>query len=221
MGNNQSNSYKKCVFCGDSGVGKTCLRDRMISENEQSITKFNKSHIATETGNVESISFEYSNFFNGGNLNIGLWDSCGQERLMESNKYYYSGCDLYIHVIDAEVTNTLEKVKSNLKKWGESIFEVVGYKTNIPILVVFNKIDKADSSYKKKFSLLKLRSFMTYPFNIVDTQYVSAKSGENITNMTSVIVNELSGGSVNRYSCATNPHKRRRVEREEEETPFF
>jgi small GTP-binding protein len=223
MGVASSTIYKKLIFCGDSGVGKTCLRKRLVDENEKNITTFNKNHIPTDNINFDPLTFKFQDNF----IKLGIWDSCGQEKFQEINKFCYDENSLYLLVVDLEHNDTITKVKSNITKWTNQIMSVVGKGLKIPVIVLFNKVDKG-SVNRNKFTKLQISSSLPRNFDLIDFLFVSAKSGENIEQLTSNILYyfgklmdpfSFSFGAP-AFECVRHPLKKRRIE-ETEELPDF
>ena len=118
--------YKfKVVIVGDSGVGKTNLVKRFITNT------FNK-----ETKATVGVEFLSKNFIiNGKVFKIELWDTAGQERYKSITSAYFKGAKGAMVVYD--VTNKPTFV--NVDKWCSEL-QTKGSKT-INIIMIGNKTD--------------------------------------------------------------------------------
>ena len=118
--------YKfKVVIVGDSGVGKTNLVKRFITNT------FNK-----ETKATVGVEFLSKNFIiNGKVFKIELWDTAGQERYKSITSAYFKGAKGAMVVYD--VTNKPTFV--NVDKWCSEL-QTKGSKT-ISIIMIGNKTD--------------------------------------------------------------------------------
>ena len=119
----------KVVIVGDSGVGKTNLVKRFITDS------FNKDSKATV--GVEFMCKNYS--INGKIFKIEMWDTAGQERYKSITAAYYKGAKGAMIVYD--VTN--KESFDNVDKWHNEIKEKASKTINI--MMIGNKTDLTDS----------------------------------------------------------------------------
>ena len=115
----------KVVVVGDSGVGKTNLIKRFIS-NEFSLD-------SKATVGVEFISKNYN--INNKIIKIEIWDTAGQERYKSITSAYYKGAKGAMIVYD--VTN--QTSFNNIDKWYFEIKEKAS--KNINLMLIGNKTD--------------------------------------------------------------------------------
>ena len=115
----------KVVVVGDSGVGKTNLIKRFIS-NEFSLD-------SKATVGVEFISKNYN--INNKIIKIEIWDTAGQERYKSITSAYYKGAKGAMIVYD--VTN--QTSFNNIDKWYFEIKEKAS--KNINLILIGNKTD--------------------------------------------------------------------------------
>ena len=115
----------KVVVVGDSGVGKTNLIKRFISN------EFNLDSKATV--GVEFISKNYK--INNKIIKIEIWDTAGQERYKSIASAYYKGAKGAMIVYD--VTNKTSF--NNVDKWYFEIKEKAS--KNINLMLIGNKTD--------------------------------------------------------------------------------
>ena len=121
--------YKlKVVVVGDSGVGKTNLIKRFVSDEFSLDSK--------ATVGVEFISKSY--IINKKVFKIEIWDTAGQERYKAITSAYYKGAKGCLIVYDTTSQTTF----NNIDKWVSEIREKA--LTNIKIMIVGNKIDLKD-----------------------------------------------------------------------------
>ena len=121
--------YKlKVVVVGDSGVGKTNLIKRFVSNTYNPNTK--------ATVGVEFLSKSYK--INDQVFKIEIWDTAGQERYKSITAAYYKGAKGALIVYDITQKDTFE----NINKW---MSEVRDKSTkDLKILIVGNKTDLVD-----------------------------------------------------------------------------
>jgi small GTP-binding protein len=118
----------KIVVVGDSGVGKTNLIKRFIS-NEFS-TNFKA------TIGVEFMSKTYR--INKHLFKVEIWDTAGQERYKSITAVYYKGAKGALLVYD-----TTSKISFNsIDKWMEEIRDKTA--NDIKLMIIGNKIDLKD-----------------------------------------------------------------------------
>ena len=142
---NQKESYKfKVVVVGDSGVGKTNLIKRFVSNEFKSDSK--------ATVGVEFLSKNF--IINGEIFKIEIWDTAGQERYKSITTAYYKGAKGAMIVYD--VTN--QTSFDNVDKWYNEIKEKAS--KNINLIVIGNKNDLIDKKIiNSESSIEKAKSF--------------------------------------------------------------
>jgi small GTP-binding protein len=115
----------KLIIVGDSGVGKSSLLKRFIDG------LFNSNYdltIGVEFG-AKIIDIQDKK------IKLQLWDTAGQESFRSLTKSYYRGSAGIILVYDI----TKRQSFTNLESWIKDIESV--NKTNVPIMVIGNKVD--------------------------------------------------------------------------------
>ena len=127
--NTKENFKFKLVIIGDSGVGKTNLVKRFISNS------FDKESKATIGVEFKSKSY----LINGKICKIEIWDTAGQERYKSITAAYYKGAKGALIVYD--VTNKFSFM--NIDKWYNEIKEKAN--KDINVLLIGNKTDVVDS----------------------------------------------------------------------------
>ena len=115
----------KIVVVGDSGVGKTNLIHRFISNS------FSESSKATVGVEFSSKSYKINEHI----FKIELWDTAGQERYKSITAVYYKGAKGALIVYDT----TLKESFNNIDKWMEEIKDKTS--NDIKLMIIGNKID--------------------------------------------------------------------------------
>ncbi|AAF26755.1 T4O12.8 [Arabidopsis thaliana] len=131
--------FIKCVTVGDGAVGKTCM---LISYTSNTFPTFNKLYdLVTEYQDYVPTVFD--NFsanvvVDGNTVNLGLWDTAGQEDYNRLRPLSYRGADVFILAFSLISKASYENVA---KKW---IPELRHYAPGVPIILVGTKLDLRD-----------------------------------------------------------------------------
>ena len=121
--------YKlKVVVVGDSGVGKTNLIKRFVTNTFSANSK--------ATVGVEFISKSYR--INDQVFKIEIWDTAGQERYKSITAAYYKGAKGALIVYDTTQKTSFEKID----KWMSEIKEKSS--KDMKLMIIGNKIDLKD-----------------------------------------------------------------------------
>jgi small GTP-binding protein len=127
--NDVKEDYKlKVVVVGDSGVGKTNLIKRFVSNT------FNQNSKATV--GVEFLSKSYQ--INDKVFKIEMWDTAGQERYKSITAAYYKGAKGALIVYDTTQKTSFE----NIDKWMVEIKDKAS--KDMKLMIVGNKTDLKD-----------------------------------------------------------------------------
>ncbi|MBA0590355.1 hypothetical protein Gorai_019066 [Gossypium raimondii] len=130
----------KCVTVGDGAVGKTCLLISYTSNTFSYECVHPLSYIFHVGEKQDYVPTVFDNFsanvvVNGSTVNLGLWDTAGQEDYNRLRPLSYCGADVFILAFSLISKASYENVS---KKW---IPELKHYAPGVPIILVGTKHD--------------------------------------------------------------------------------
>ncbi|GER56878.1 Rac-like GTP-binding protein 3 [Striga asiatica] len=115
--------FIKCVTVGDGAVGKTCMLICYTSN------KFPTDYIPTVFDN-----FSANVVLEGTTVNLGLWDTAGQEDYNRLRPLSYRGADVFVLAFSLVSRASYENI---IKKW---IPELQHFAPGIPLVLVGTKL---------------------------------------------------------------------------------
>ncbi|KAL5729168.1 Rac-like GTP-binding protein arac7 [Ranunculus cassubicifolius] len=124
-----ASKFIKCVTVGDGAVGKTCMLICYTSN------RFPNDYVPTVFDN-----FSANVAVDGNVVNLGLWDTAGQEDYSRLRPLSYRGADVFVLAFSLLSRASYENV---LKKW---MPELQRFAPNVPIILVGTKLDLRDST---------------------------------------------------------------------------
>lgn len=122
----------KVIFIGDTGVGKTCLMNAIVTGSVVSQT--------TPTIGSYTIQAEYN--IDDKIVLMQLWDTCGQEKFESLTKTYFRDTHVAVLVFDLSEPSSY----NSLRRWKKDVEE---FSINSKFIIVGNKCDK-DHSFTKE-----------------------------------------------------------------------
>nr|AAF43923.1 Rac-like protein Rop1 [Tradescantia virginiana] len=123
--------FIKCVTVGDGAVGETCMLICYTSN------KFPTDYVPTVFDN-----FSANVIVENTTVNLGLWDTAGQEDYNRLRPLSYRGADVFVLAFSLVSRASYENV---LKKW---IPELQHYAPGVPLVLVGTKLDlREDKQY--------------------------------------------------------------------------
>ena len=147
----------KCVVVGDGAVGKTCL---LISYTTNA---FPGEYIPTVFDNYSA-----NVMVDGKPINLGLWDTAGQEDYDRLRPLSYPQTDVFIVAFSVVNPSSFENVKA---KWYP---EISHHCPNAPVVLGGTKLDlREDSETIEKLSAKK-QSPISYEQGIQMTKDINA-----------------------------------------------
>ncbi|KAL9662327.1 hypothetical protein QQ045_027160 [Rhodiola kirilowii] len=123
--------FIKCVTVGDGAIGKTCMLICYTSN------KFPTDYVPTVFDN-----FSANVVVEGTTVNLGLWDTAGQEDYNRLRPLSYRGADVFVLAFSLVSLPSYENI---LKKW---IPELQKFAPGVPLVLVGTKLDlREDKRY--------------------------------------------------------------------------
>ncbi|MFX1364971.1 MAG: Rab family GTPase [Promethearchaeota archaeon] len=162
-------TYKICIF-GDSGVGKTTLIDRYIT---------NKYHEYIKSTLGATIHIKYF-YFENGQIILQVWDFGGEDRFKFLIPSYAKGSSGGIFMFDLTNYESL----TNIVNWLPEIRKIMG---KLPILMVGSKLDLEQQRICKKEEALDL----LYSHKLYAYLECSSKTGENVEIVFKIMLKEI------------------------------
>ena len=161
--NMQTDLSYKLIVIGDSGVGKSCLTTKAVSD------QFEEFHNAT-------IGFEFFKFIikiEDTTIKLQIWDTCGQETYRALISSFYKNCSLAIMVYSIDNMESFESLDYWLKETKSHS------NPDLQVILIGNK---ADLEERRKVPIEKAQEFVS-DNTLQGLMEVSAKTGFNAQNV--------------------------------------
>ncbi len=155
--NIEKENYKyKLIVVGDSGVGKTNLIKRFVTDT-----------FGEDTKATVGVEFMYKTYkINNEILRVEIWDTAGQERYKSITMAYYKGAKGALIVYDITSAKTFE----DIDKWIADVKEKAG--GSLQLMIVGNKTDlESERAVTKDEALEKAK---IYESPIMETSALDA-----------------------------------------------
>ena len=167
MEEKKENNYRlNLVLLGESGVGKTTFKNRLLGQN------FEYYMLPTIALFSEFFQFSSENLPNS-NITINIWDTAGQEIYNSACVGVIKKADIIIFIRDHE--------KDNFEKWINIIKDnTIIESENLKLIFCLNKTDLLDEDEKHKINELLVNKAQRYKAN---SFLFSSKNDNDIENI--------------------------------------
>lgn len=174
---NEIDREVKVVVVGESGVGKSSITLRFVSNQfrENMVSTIGASFLSkTVYINTKSKTMAYK---------FNIWDTAGQEKYRALATLYYRGVDCAVVVYDITDRNSFEQVKSY---WVDELLRQTDNAHPVKICISGNKADLEDQrqvSFEEGQELANIYGALFYE--------TSVKSGNNVEDIFKELGNQL------------------------------
>jgi small GTP-binding protein len=175
----------KTVIVGDSNVGKSSILLKLVHR------KFKKKKHPT----IGIDFFAYRFKKNNKQIKLILWDTAGQDKFESIVKIYFK--DVHILFVVADICNNISCI--NIKKWIEkvckeninsSIFKDNNV-DNIPIIVLFNKVDKRNINTLQSSDCKNIIKDLSFKYKNIKHIELSALNGRNFEKLQNIFIDTI------------------------------
>ena len=167
------NYILKIVILGDAGVGKTSLVNQFVSRT------FKVDYRGTLGVQIIKKDVMINEDFN---VRLLLWDVAGQDHYEKARHGYYEGASGALLIYDLTRFRSFDNIEA---KWLKDFRNFV--KQDIPYILIGNKCDLEDDRAVKESDAAELAKSI----NAIELLETSAKSGENVEDAFTKLVNQI------------------------------
>ena len=191
MEEKKENNYRlNLVLLGESGVGKTTFKNRLLGQN------FEYYMLPTIALFSEFFQFSSENLPNS-NITINIWDTAGQEIYNSACVGVIKKADIIIFIRDHE--------KDNFEKWINIIKDnTIIESENLKLIFCLNKTDLLDEDEKHKINELLVNKAQRYKANSFLFSSKNDNDIENIRNQIKTFAVNLILNDINSHSSEIN-----------------
>ncbi|KAK8471325.1 hypothetical protein PHAVU_003G197900 [Phaseolus vulgaris] len=133
--------FIKCVTVGDGAVGKTSMLICYTSNKFPTGILFERTKLFHDYIPTVFDNFSANVVVEGTTVNLGLWDTAGQEDYNRLRPLSYRGADVFVLAFSLVSHASYENV---LKKW---VPELQHFAPGIPVVLVGTKLDLREDKY--------------------------------------------------------------------------
>nr|KYP56273.1 Rac-like GTP-binding protein 3 [Cajanus cajan] len=153
--------FIKCVTVGDGAVGKTCM-----------LICYTSNKFPTSNDYIPTVfdNFSANVVVEGTTVNLGLWDTAGQEDYNRLRPLSYRGADVFVLAFSLVSHASYENV---LKKW---IPELQHFAPGVPVVLVGTKLEPiyTDTVFDSRTIVTCQRYTETYDLNLREDKHYLA-----------------------------------------------
>ena len=155
----------KIVIIGDSGVGKTCIINRLIKDS------YNEQSCST----IGAAFYNQKIVYKDNKFSIDYWDTAGQERFRSLLPIYFRNVDILIIVVDVTAN-----IKNQLQYWlnyydNMIFFDKSFINKKYIIILLFSKLDLMEGDFN-----ISTEDKNIYKNYILDENVIFMSSKKNI-----------------------------------------
>ena len=184
----------KVAIVGNTNVGKSSVLYRLV--NDEYNSKINPT--------VGLDYFAYRFIKNDCNIKLVLWDTAGQEQFNSIIKLYFK--DISLLFVIADINDSKSCI--DIEKW---IIKVINENKNIkelPILLIFNKIDLRNINTIQSYECDKIYKRLLIRYKNIKYIEVSAKKNINFDKLQFILKNMIIDNYSNLLKKSTIKYKR-------------